>query len=220
MPSSTPSPRPQTELLVGPPLAKPSHLANALQSDTPTSPSASASDPKNRPSAERPVTKKLRTPEIIVHGRIYNFARTNEFPALAEYALGRLKNRLVSEFRSNKEIFPDLDTAVRLIYRHCQKFDSADDRDPARLYLTEFAVENFRLLDRQALGNLLREVGQFAVDVAWGLLDEVSVQEQKIRRLEIIASRCSPVTMMLERVKGTLMKAKQRARERFHRGRL
>ncbi|CEL11165.1 hypothetical protein ASPCAL14270 [Aspergillus calidoustus] len=219
-PSSTPSPRPQTELPVGPPLANPSHLANARQSETPASSAASGSDPKSPPSAERLVTKSRRTPEIVVHARVYNFARTNEFPALAEYALGRLKNRLVYEFRSNHEIFPDLDTAVRLIYRHCQKFDSVDDRDPAMLYLTEFVVEKFRLLDRQALGSLLREVGQFAVDVAWGLLDEVSVQEQKIRRLEIIASRCSAVTMMLEKVKGTLMKAKQRARERFRRGRL
>ncbi|KAL2839029.1 hypothetical protein BJX68DRAFT_272321 [Aspergillus pseudodeflectus] len=181
MPSSKPSPRPQMKLPVGPPLANSSHLANALQSETPASSSASGSDPKNPPSAERPVTKNRRTPEIIVHARIYNFARTNEFPALAEYSLGRLKNRVVYEFRSKKEIFPDLDTAVRLIYRDCQKFDSVDDRDPAMLYVTEFAVENFRLLDRQALGNLLREVGQFAVDVAWGLLDEAGVQEQKPR---------------------------------------
>jgi hypothetical protein len=200
-------------LPVGPPLADSSHLADALQSETPASSSESGSDPKRTASGKRRVTRKRRTPEIIVHARIYNFARTNMFDTLADYALGRLKNRLVYEYRSQREMFDDLDTVVRLIYRHCQEFDEPDSRDPAMLYLAKFTVDNFRLLDQAKLEDLVRDVGQFAVDVSWRLSHELVVQEQEVSRLKIVARHRSPVTMLFERVKRTLMKVKQRTRE-------
>jgi hypothetical protein len=152
----------------------------------------------------------------MVHARIYNFARTNMFDALADYALSRLKQRIVYEYRSQRPVFPDFDTVVRLIYRHCQQFDDPDSRDSAMLYLAEFTLGNFRVLDRDRLQHLVREVGQFAVDVAWGLSDALVFQEQEVSRL----NNRSPVTMLFERVKQTLMKVKQRTREAFCRGRV
>jgi hypothetical protein len=205
-------------LSVGPPVAGPSHLADALQSETATGSSASGSAPNRRPPAKLRAAKKRRTPEIIVYARIYNFAPTNEFDALADYALSRLKQRLVYEYKSQRAMFPDFDTVVRLIYRHCQQFDDPDSRYSAMLYLAEFTVGNFRLLDRDRFEHLMRDVGQFAVDVAWGLSDALVVQEQEVSRLNIAAGDRSPVTMLFERVKRTLMKMKKRTREAFYRG--
>ncbi|KAJ0420227.1 hypothetical protein BJY00DRAFT_141138 [Aspergillus carlsbadensis] len=214
---STPSPRLQTELPVGPPLAQPSQLSDALQSDTPASSAASGSNSRSQSSGRRLVAHKRRTPEIIVHARVYNFARTTKFDALADYTLGRLKARLAEEFQATTDIFPDFGSLIRLMYDRWSESDSVDQRDPAILYLAEFTAHNFRLLGRMALATLLREVGQFAVDVAWRLSHEVTVREREVGRLTTIARGRSPVTMFWERVKGTFTMVRLRPRQRFRR---
>ncbi|KAJ9482907.1 hypothetical protein VN97_g10513 [Penicillium thymicola] len=121
--------------------------------------------------------------EIYLHAKVYSFARQLEFEKLEQFALNRLAQVLVALEQGNKDLFPYLVDAIRLIYKTTSAVDDA------RNLLSQFVALRYTTLVGEDLDELITEGGEFVVDLSHKLARKLTNIAMAFKTVEYVTQR-------------------------------
>ncbi|KAJ5932933.1 hypothetical protein N7516_007422 [Penicillium verrucosum] len=128
-------------------------------------------------------TEGNKPAEIYLHAKVYSFARQLEFEKLEQFALNRLAQVLVALEQGNKDLFPYLVDAIRLIYKTTSAVDDA------RNLLSQFVALRYTTLVGEDLDELITEGGEFVVDLSHKLARKLTSIAVAFKRVEYVTQR-------------------------------
>ncbi|KAJ5521295.1 hypothetical protein N7527_005410 [Penicillium freii] len=121
--------------------------------------------------------------EIYLHAKVYSFARQLEFEKLEQFALNRLAQVLVALEQTDKDLFPYLVDAIRLIYKTTSAVDDA------RNLLSQFVALRYTTLVGEDLDELITEGGEFVVDLSHKLARKLASTAMAFKRVEYLTQK-------------------------------
>ncbi|OQE05108.1 hypothetical protein PENVUL_c027G07114 [Penicillium vulpinum] len=121
--------------------------------------------------------------EIYLHSKVYSFAHQLNFAKLEQFSLNRLAQLLVTLEQTDKDLFPYLVDAIRLIYKTTSPIDDA------RNLLSQFVALRYTTLVGENLDELITEGGEFVVDLSHKLARKLMTMSAAFKRIEYLIQK-------------------------------